>query len=329
MTLPQAPAQVVGADGIPRMGRYSGLAQGFDWAALAPPYARTAWWRRFHHKRWHYVALAGGDLFCAVAIVDLGWISTAFAYVFSRADGRLIAEFSQDGLPGIGGARLADDALGSSSFRMLSNRIALEADGAGGHVLTLRCGALSIDARIGSAAPVLLAVGAVAGGSVHATQKSGAQTLNGLVRVGEQRHVLDGGVASYDYSNGLLARDTAWRWASAHGPGLGFNLQAGYFGANENALWIDGRIIALGEAEFLFDPRDALAPWRIRTVDGLLDLEFTPEGMRAEDKNLLVAASRYVQPIGTFNGVVRTAPGAPPVDVRQLAGVTEDHHSRW
>lgn len=329
MTLAGAPAQVVGADGMPRMGRYMGLAQQFDWAALAPPHARSSWWRRFHHKRWHYVALSGGDLFCAVAIVDLGWISTAFAYVFSRADGRLLADFSQDGLPGIGGAQVAHDALGSSRFRMLSNRIALEADGKGGHVLTLRCGALAIDARIGGAAPVLLAVGAVAGGSVHATQKSGAQTLDGLVRVGTQRFVLDGGVASYDYSNGLLARDTAWRWASAHGPGLGFNLQAGYFGANENALWIDGAIVPLGEAEFLFDRHDALAPWQVRTVDGLLDLVFTPEGMRAENKNLLVAASRYVQPIGAFSGTVRAAPGAPAREVHHLVGVTEDHHSRW
>ena len=329
MTLPPAPAQVVGTDGVPRLGRFLGLAQGFDWAALAAPHARPAWWRHFHHKRWHYVALSGGDLFCAVALVDLGWISTAFAYVFSRTDGRLLARFSQDGLPGLGGARIAGDALGSSSFRMLSNRIALDADGLGGHVLTLRCGRLEIDARIGSAAPVLLAVGTVDGGALHATQKSGAQTLSGLVRVNGERFVLDGGVASYDYSNGLLARDTAWRWASAHGPEIGFNLQSGYFGANENALWIDGAIVPLDAAEFLFDQRDPLAPWRVRTVDGLLDLEFRPEGMRAENKNLLVAASRYVQPIGTFSGVVRAARGAPERAVQQLVGVTEDHHSRW
>lgn len=62
---------------------------------------------------------------------------------------------------------------------------------------------------------------------------------------------------------------------------------------------------------------------------GLLDLQFEPEGMRREDKNLLVAVSRYVQPIGSFTGWVKAAPHAPPREIRRLGGVTEDHFSRW
>ena len=64
-----------------------------------------------------------------------------------------------------------------------------------------------------------------------------------------------------------------------------------------------------------------MKPWTIRANQ--LELEFTPEGKRAEDKNLLVAASRYVQPIGTFRGKVAG------VDVADLCGVTEDHAARW
>jgi hypothetical protein len=149
------------------------------------------------------------------------------------------------------------------------------------------------------------------------------------VRIGARRIGLDGGVASVDYSNGLLARATDWRWACAHSLELGFNLQAGYFGANENALWLDGKIIPLAAARFGFDPGDVLAPWHVSTADGLLDLHFTPEGARREDKNLLVAASHYVQPIGTFSGTVRAGPGAPSVAIKQLVGVAEDHRSRW
>ena len=72
MTLPGAPHAVVDANGQPAFGRYAGQAASFNWDALAPPYRRSAWWRRFHHKRWHYAALACDDVFCAVAIVDLG-----------------------------------------------------------------------------------------------------------------------------------------------------------------------------------------------------------------------------------------------------------------
>ena len=323
MTLPAAPRRVVGDDGQPALGRFQGLARSIDWSALAPPHRRSAWWRRFHHKRWHYVALACEDVFCAVAIVDLGWTSTAFAYVFERRERRLIASFSQDGVPGLS-ARLATHGGGASHFRFLASRIDLDAG-----TLALRCAGLEIDARFSSTAPQLLAVGTVAGGSVHATQKSAGMALAGEVRVGKRRFALDGGVASVDYSNGLLARDTDWRWACAHGLGLGFNLQAGYFGANENALWLDGKIIPLGAARFDFDALDPLAPWHVHTSDGLLDLQFTPEGLRREDKNLLIAASKYVQPIGAFSGWVKPHPGAPAIAVQALAGVTEDHRSRW
>ena len=323
MTLPAAPRAVVDASGQPAFGRFAGQAASFDWAALAAPYRRSAWWRHFHHKRWHYVSLACDELFCAVAIVDLGWTSTAFAYAFDRRERKLVAAFSQDGIPGLC-AHLAADAGGESRFRFLSKRIAL-----GPQALELRCGAFEIDAQFGAAGPLLLAVGAVDGGSVHATQKSPGMALRGAVRIGARRISLDGGVASFDYSNGLLARETDWRWACAHNLELGFNLQAGYFGANENVLWLDGKIIPLAAARFDFDARDPLAPWHIGTADGLLDLHFTPEGARREDKNLLVAASRYVQPIGTFSGVVRASPGGPPVAIKQLAGVTEDHRSRW
>ncbi len=167
------------------------------------------------------------------------------------------------------------------------------------------------------------------GAALHATQKSGGLALDGEVRVGTSAFSLAGGVASVDYSNGLLARDTAWRWASAHGQGIGFNLQAGYFGAAENALWLDQTIIPLGAASFDFDPAAPLAPWHIKTDDGLLDLVFTPEGARSEDKNLLVAASHYVQPIGTFSGTVRAAQDAPARQIDALVGVTEEHRSRW
>ena len=47
-----------------------------------------------------------------------------------------------------------------------------------------------------------------------------------------------------------------------------------------------------------------------------------------EFKNLIVAVSRYVQPIGTFSGVLRPD-GRAEVRVDGLCGVTEDHVARW
>jgi hypothetical protein len=335
MSLPAAPASLVGADGQPLFGRFAGQAGPIDWGALAAPYARGRLWRRFHHKRWHYVALCTERVFCAVAIVDLGWASTAFAYAFDRNDGDMLANFSQDVIGGRA-ARLADHAGGSSRFDTAKSRIAIDAVGAGRYRLSLQCEFVEIDAEFGAGAgagpgtaPLLLASGPVAGGAVHATQKSTGLPLSGEVRTWREDYDLAGGVASFDYSNGLLARDTAWRWASAHTLEMGFNLQAGYFGGRENALWLDGELHALAPARFLYDSSDALSPWHIFTEDDLLELHFTPEGARRDNKKTLFAASRYVQPVGTFSGWVRGATDQPKRIVTQMMGVTEDHTSRW
>ena len=159
--------------------------------------------------------------------------------------------------------------------------------------------------------------------------KSPAIAVSGLARAGGKTFALARGVASFDYSNGLLARNTRWRWASAHSPTVGFNLQHGYFGSQENVLWLDGVLIPLGDVHFDFDPKQPQKPWHIHTHDGLLDLWFQPEGARRQRKNLLIAASYYIQPIGTFSGTVKASANANPRRIDHLVGVTEDHQSRW
>lgn len=330
-SLPPAPAAVVNGAG-PAHGRYAGRIARIDWAAL-PAGQRPGWlWRRLHHKRWHYVGLGNARCFIGVAIVDLGWTCTAFAYLFDRQRRHLLADWSQDGLPGLqAGVSDAPLAHAHAWFRGPRARLALRHQADDGLLLQVRTRALRLDARLDLAAmaPPLLAIGPVDGGIAHATQKTSALPVRGWAVVDGQRFELDDAWAAVDASNGLLARNTAWRWASAHRPDVGFNLQQGYFGAQENVLWLDGQPVALGAARFEFEAARPMAPWQVSTDDGLLDLVFTPEGARAEDRNLLIAASHYVQPIGTFKGTVRAAPGSPPRQVTDLLGVTEDHRSRW
>lgn len=329
MSLPAAPAALLDADGRPLLGRFAGRTGPVDWSALAPPFARGKLWRRLHHKRWHYVALCTERVFCALAIVDLGWTSTTFAYAFDRSDGDMLANFSADGPLGRRG-RVADHAGGASYFNAGRSRVAIEPQADGRTQVTLACDFLEIDACFGApAAPLLLAAGTVANGAVHTTQKSSGMALEGEVRTWREDYDLAGGVASFDYSNGLLARDTAWRWASAHNLELGFNLQSGYFGGNENALWLDGQVHALAPAHFLYDAKDPLSQWHIFTEDDLLELYFTPEGARRDHRRNLLAASQFLQPVGTFTGWVRSTPDEPKRIVSQLMGVTEEHRSRW
>lgn len=325
-----APPGSIVVDGAPAHGRYAGSIDRLGWRELGASHRRGPLWMRLHHKRWDYVGIGNERLFIGLAIVDVGWTGTAFAYLFDRQQGRLLADWSQDGMPGLQ-VRVGDAPLqgAAASFRGWRSRLDLqERDGA--LQLQVKIPGLRLQAELAMPqAPPLLGIGPIAGGIAHATLKTSAMRVQGWAEAGGERFLLDDATAALDASNGLLARETAWRWASAHSPQLGFNLQQGYFGAQENALWLDGELIPLAAAEFAFDPRAPLAPWRLRTEDGLLELSFSPEGLRAEDRNLGIAASHYVQPIGRFDGFVRASAQAPARAVRHLLGVTEDHRSRW
>lgn len=337
-TLGAAPAGVVAA-GQPASGRYAGRIDRIDWRGLAAARERSALWRRLHHKRWQYIGIGSAELFIGVAIVDVGWCCSSFAYLFDRRQRRMLVDWSQDGLPGISGG-VANEPVSGARARFKSARAALSLQHGLGDVLQLDVNVpgLRLSARLAlqGAAPLLLAVGPIEGGAAHATQKSSALATTGWAEAAGRRWGLGEAVSCLDSSNGLLAHRTDWRWACAHNPEIGFNLQQGYFGNFENALWLSdpgGRhgpqLIGLGAAHFEFDPRQPLQPWRVRTDDDLLDLRFTPEGARQADRNYGLVASHYVQPVGTFDGWVRAAVSDAKRPVQGLLGVTEDHQSRW
>lgn len=331
--LPNAPSGLLNAQGEVQFGRYAGALKHFDWQGISAPWQRSILWKRLHHKRWRYISLATEEIFCGLAIIDLGWASSAFAYVFERSSQREIAGFSQDGLPYLS-CRISPQPFNEADCRFASFGKQMRfwhLEGSERYQLQVQAGNLLIDAVIDAegAAPSLLALGEVVGGTVHATQKSAAMRVKGRVVCGQQEFDLAGGIASMDYSSGFLARETQWHWACAQSATLGFNLQQGYFAAQENALWLDGEVFPLAAAQFTFEHAQPEAPWHIRTLDGLLDLHFTPLGVRRQNKNLRVAVSRYVQPIGQFSGWVKAHANAEAREVKKLVGVTEDHFSRW
>ncbi|MCC6622124.1 MAG: DUF2804 domain-containing protein [Deltaproteobacteria bacterium] len=329
-----APPSVVGRDGQPALGAYRGAVPAVRWDALAGPSRRGSLYRRLHHKTWLFVSIACDPVVVALGIVDIGIAVTAFAYVFDRDARSLVAERSWTTLPGR--AMVSPHPTVGASARFSSGRTRLAIDNLGGgpavphrYRALIDDGDLQLRAELVAARgmPTLCAVAPIEGGVANCTHKSPGFEASGHVEVGPRRFDLAGAHGAFDHTSGLLARDTRWRWASASGADVAFNLVEGFNGPVENVVWLDGELVPVGEARFDYDPKDPLAPWRI-TADGGLELAFTPEGARRQDKDLVLAKSWYVQPIGTFRGTLRGDDGRTR-ELGPILGVTEDHRALW
>src|SRR5580700_10986234 len=87
------PPDAVVDPAVLRVGSYRGGLPPID----PTPLGRGPIFRLAHEKSWVYVAVAAGDLLVAAAVVQLGYAANAFAFVFDRAAGRMLADRSSLG----------------------------------------------------------------------------------------------------------------------------------------------------------------------------------------------------------------------------------------
>jgi len=318
------PPALLTENGAAHFGAWAGRMASVDWHPLRLP-RRPGWLDlKLRHKRWQYIALAHPDVFVGIAVVDLGWAAHGFAYAFLRGPRQLLS-LARDGWPG---AARVGDPLANASVQLPGLRIDMRLAGDAMQV-AVRSRQIELDAALDlRTMPAPACIVAPANLLAHCTHKTSAIRASGLLRAGDTTLDLNDCHASIDHSDGLLAHDTRWNWASAHADGLGFNLQAGYMGDAENIVWLRGEPYKLGPVQFSYSTTDPLAPWQIRSACGNTQLEFAPEGLHRGSKNLGIVASRFVQAIGCYSGHIGVT-GSARIAVSALLGVTEDHASRW
>jgi hypothetical protein len=130
--------------------------------------------------------------------------------------------------------------------------------------------------------------------------------------------------AVVDDTAGYHARDTAWCWAAgvgqtSDGRPAAWNLVTGVNDpptGSERTVWVDGRPAEVGPVTFSAE-LDAIG-----SAAG--ELRFAAEAQRRRRERLLVVASDYRQPFGTFSG---TLPDG--TELARGLGVTERHVARW
>ncbi|QQD18460.1 DUF2804 domain-containing protein [Spongiibacter nanhainus] len=296
-------------------------------------------WRRYWaFNQFQFVALSHSDLLVGVAIADLKLVSNAFVYLFQPSTGAF-EEFSfLQPLARHTGISTNPEA-GVSTFSRGSNRVEMHSSQGQRQLIVTIADGPTIQARFDDRhcqAPLGLCTRSGYQGWTYTHKNAALPVAEGTIHWRGKNYSLSPQqtLASIDWSGGYMRRETAWNWASLStrledGRRLGLNLAAGVneTGYSENSAWLDGRRTDIDLVDFQFDRQDHTAPWRVRSRDGAIDLDFVPAGKRQEKINAGLIASNFRQFFGRFSGTL-TLQG----EVLSLSdhwGLTEDHYARW
>ena len=313
------------ATGEPAFGSYVG--------PLPPVVLGTALVdRALRRKKWFYVAVSSEEVWISLAVVRMGYATSAFAYVFDRLARRMLVDRTIVGPPRA--AEIADDAHASgplATFGVGRSSVALERRDRTCE-LRARFADLDIDLSFDedSAPAPIAAIARVGPSLASATEKRALAKAQGRVVVSGRRIALDGALAGYDYTHGLMPRNTRWRWAFAMGHAkdgepIAFNVVQGFVGEAECAAFRAGGTHPIAEPRFDFDVEKPERPWRL-TGDGV-DLVFDVGAVHEQRTNLVVVRTRFLQPAGSFRGRLRI--DGHDVEVEGVPGVVEDQDVAW
>lgn len=314
--------------------------------------------RALRMKHWHYTSVVTDKVLFACAVVDIGYIGNAFAYVVDRRTGEkyeystltpgaakvTMAKSSIDGTTAIRWPGFGRMELGYSSARA-ERTIEVALDGRRRPFARPPLSASYTIKDGGNAPEPVVVVEESAPNRWLYTHKCYGLEASGTVQCG---HIADdvpmgGALAGLDWNKGYRPRETYWNWAAAAGHTragvvIGFNLTAhrrpgsapaeGHTDATDCMLWLDGRRVKVGTVHFDYDTARMLEPWRIHDDEGRIDLRFTPAGERAENVNLGLVVSRFHQPFGVFDGSVSDERDTRHA-VKNVYGVVEQHFARW
>jgi hypothetical protein len=312
--------------GAPAFGSYAGPLPRVDLGAVG---IRDRITKR---KRWLYLALTSDEVWISLAIVRTGYATTAFGFAFDRREKKMIVDRTI--IAPHASAKIADDlhasgdvgrfSFGRANVSVVRRTTKLE--------VLARFRGLEVEATIdeADAPPSITAIERLGDGLLDATEKRALARVTGSAKCEGRSFSLDGAVGGYDYTHGLLPRHTRWRWAfgmgrANGGTAIAFNVVEGFVGEAECAAFYAGAVHPLREPKFSFDVDRPLDAWRLE-ADGI-DLTFEPGAVHAQNTQLVVVRSRFVQPVGVFRGKVRI--GDRDVVLDEVPGVVEDQDVLW
>lgn len=335
--------QLVHADGTANLGVWKGDIRGVDPRAYDQGYVLNAL-QGVREKKWQYVGIYTDEVIIGLAVVDVGYLGTVFAYCYDRAEDKLWQVEVEP--PLAAGIHLDRNvAQGYSTYESGDDKVVLASDVSAGYRwirVNLKNNGVPFELSLRlhdnfKDIEPLQANRPTSSGTFSFTHKAAGLPVEGVARLGDKTFRFDPAkdFAVLDYTFGFPAHHTVWRWASfvghaTDGTRVGLNLVDPIQNEtiNENGIWIDGRLVDTGRAIYEYDPKDPMKPWRIKTQDGRVDLVFQALGKRAKNIDLGLLKSVFQQPFGYFTGTIQDETGKV-FTIDGVPGVVEDHEAKW
>lgn len=340
----QPPKNLIDSNGRVTLGMFDGpVAQinHSDYQLQTPMGKRVGSLRRhLAYNQFQFFGVVSDSLLMGCAIIDIKYISSAFIYFFHPPTGTLIERSFK--LPlGFGLTQVQSPIEGTARFQMGRNLFEMTSN-ANERTRTLTASLatgesvnVTLDEASPEFSPMCICTRAGLRGWVYA-QKTAGVTARGSVEFGEMKFDLEeiDATGHHDWSAGYMRRETWWNWACLSGrlPDgrlVGMNVSCGVNESSftESCFWIDGRLFKVDTVAFQYDPDNMKGPWHIRSVDGQVNLSFTPQGSHGEHIDAVVVASNFEQMFGRFEGTLGL--GDQSVEINGQWGYTEEHFAKW
>ena len=307
-------------DQVPPDADLSGLRRGL----LAP----------LRFKKWQHFLVQSPEVALTVAIIDLGFLRSAWVRVIPRPG----VSFEVEARGAFTPCEVAANLRASTSFfshRRLDIRVTHRDDA--NHQLRVVAADLDLDLELVGSSPPLAVVLPLPGGCVMYSQKR-PLAGSGVLRLCGKETPLEPSSCTVllDAHQGYYPHRTSWRWATASqglasGGCLAFNMTSNQAlepaQNHECVLWVGDRAVRLAAAVFKV-PQDPLQAWNIGSVDAAVSLRFDPIGLRQDNTRIGPLKSWYHQPWGVFSGTIHDSSGTCHV-FSDVFGVCEDHAAHW
>ncbi len=280
--------------------------------------------KRFsERKTWIFFGVYSPDLFAGIAIVDAGFVSTAFTYFYVPSRSLFIEDKTT--LPA--SFKVSFDPNMNSHWKLGTYDISTLNDVM--HFAYKGKFNLALHANLNEKG--LSTVAPSHDRPFNFTYKNLLLPISLDIDFKGEKFRIEGNYGGIDFTKGYPPKSTKWNWASAigttdTGKSIAFNIVKHFNGELENALWWGDQRILLDKSEFTLPKILDKDVWQISTTDNIIHASFRPNGARSENLNIVAMKSIFTQPFGTFEGTI-SVDGS--TEKFTAYGVCEDHLAVW